>query len=194
MNNQVVRLEPPGTHSVASQQSVAQRIVIVEPDDRIAKMLSNAFVRSGWEVVRRDTESIERCESSGVTVLLALPESPAPSLEPLRRVKALGPEARVVVTLAYVSTQVIVECMRLGAHDCLVKPFAPEEVLLAALGVERGQNSNLSSALPSLARMEWEYMNRVLSSEGGNISRSARILGIRRTTLQRKLKKYPPSR
>lgn len=45
---------------------------------------------------------------------------------------------------------------------------------------------------PSLARAEWEHINRVLSDCGGNISEAARRLGIHRRSLQRKLQKYPP--
>ena len=44
---------------------------------------------------------------------------------------------------------------------------------------------------PSLARAEWEHINRVLSDCGGNISEAARRLGIHRRSLQRKLLKNP---
>ena len=47
---------------------------------------------------------------------------------------------------------------------------------------------------PSLARAEWEHINRVLSDAGGNISEAARRLGIHRRSLQRKLQKYPPTK
>jgi two-component system response regulator RegA len=47
---------------------------------------------------------------------------------------------------------------------------------------------------PSLARAEWEHIQRVLTDCGGNISEAARRLGIHRRSLQRKLHKYPPSR
>ena len=45
---------------------------------------------------------------------------------------------------------------------------------------------------PSLARAEWEHIQRVLADCDGNISESARRLGIHRRSLQRKLQKYPP--
>lgn len=45
---------------------------------------------------------------------------------------------------------------------------------------------------PSLARTEWEHINRVLADCDGNISETAKRLGIHRRTLQRKLYKYPP--
>ena len=48
------------------------------------------------------------------------------------------------------------------------------------------------ATVPSLARVEWEHIQRILTDCGGNISRAARVLGIHRRSLQRKLNKYPP--
>jgi two-component system response regulator RegA len=46
---------------------------------------------------------------------------------------------------------------------------------------------------PSLARAEWEHINRVLSDCDGNVSLAARRLKIHRRSLQRKLQKNPPN-
>ena len=48
-----------------------------------------------------------------------------------------------------------------------------------------------TTTTPSLARVEWEHINRVLADSGGNISEAARRLGLHRRSLQRKLEKYP---
>ncbi len=45
----------------------------------------------------------------------------------------------------------------------------------------------------SLARARWEYINLVLSNCDGNVAAAARHLGIHRQSLQRMLKKLPPS-
>ena len=76
-----------------------------------------------------------------------------------------------------------------------VDPAAPADDILAAF--ERGEAPPLQVAetdyrAPSLARAEWEHINRVLSDCGGNISEAARRLNIHRRSLQRKLQKYPP--
>ena len=52
--------------------------------------------------------------------------------------------------------------------------------------------SGVTDTKPSLARVEWEHIQRVLSDCGGNISEAARQLGIHRRSLQRKLSKLPP--
>ena len=45
--------------------------------------------------------------------------------------------------------------------------------------------------MPSLARLEREHIERVLSECNGNISKTARVLGMHRRTLQHKLAKFP---
>ena len=45
-----------------------------------------------------------------------------------------------------------------------------------------------------LARVEWEHINRVLADCGGNVSEAARVLGIHRRSLQRKLARFPSPR
>ena len=45
---------------------------------------------------------------------------------------------------------------------------------------------------PTLARVEWEHISRVLADVNGNISEAARRLGVYRQTLQRRLRKKPP--
>ena len=51
-----------------------------------------------------------------------------------------------------------------------------------------------ADSIQSLHRLEWSYIQRVLSDCGGNISAAARKLGIHRRSLQRKLAKVPPQR
>jgi transcriptional regulator of acetoin/glycerol metabolism len=48
--------------------------------------------------------------------------------------------------------------------------------------------------LPSLERLQWEYIHAVLGSCAGNVSEAARQLGMHRQSLQRMLRRNPPSR
>ena len=58
-------------------------------------------------------------------------------------------------------------------------------------GQQRGEREAEGDA-PSLHRVEWEHIQRVLADCGGNVSRAARVLGLHRRTLQRKLATRPP--
>jgi len=47
-------------------------------------------------------------------------------------------------------------------------------------------------AVRTLAIVEWEHIQSAVSECDGNISHAARLLGLHRRSLQRKLKKGPP--
>lgn len=48
--------------------------------------------------------------------------------------------------------------------------------------------------VPSLWRVQWEHIHRVVMDCDGNLSMAARLLGVHRRTLQRKLGRKPPVR
>ena len=58
--------------------------------------------------------------------------------------------------------------------------------------------ADLESLVPdnpmSVDRLQWEHIQRVLTEHDGNISATARALGMHRRTLQRKLQKRPVRR
>ena len=117
-------------------------------------------------------------------------------LDVVREVHELQPAARLIVLTGYGSIATALEAVRLGAADYVTKP-ADADQILAALRGRRAPHfdpGELSKTIPSLDRVEWEYIQRVLAETGGNISRSARLLGLDRRSLQRKLSKYPPQR
>jgi two-component system response regulator RegA len=45
--------------------------------------------------------------------------------------------------------------------------------------------------VPTLARVEWDHIQRVRTDCDGNVSQAARLLGIHRRWLLRKPAKYP---
>lgn len=63
----------------------------------------------------------------------------------------------------------------------------PEEIRAAKV---RGSEAVDPEDLPSLADLEQEHIARVLTATGGNKQKSARILGVDRSTLYRKMARY----
>ena len=82
-----------------------------------------------------------------------------------------------------------VDAMRLGATNYVSKPADADDILAAFIRAERPvlEGATADFQAPSLARAEWEHINRVLSDCGGVVSEAARRLGIHRRSLQRKL-------
>ena len=71
-----------------------------------------------------------------------------------------------------------------------VKAGTTARAVVAAL-TRSGANPLPSPTPPSLERLEWEHIQRVLNEYQGNISATARVLKMHRRTLQRKLGKRP---
>lgn len=173
-------------------------LLLVDDDDIFRERLGRAFTRRGFEVrtAASAEEALElaRAESPELAVVdLRMPG--ASGLELIRDLLEIDAMTRVVMLTGYGSIATAVDAVRLGAVNYVAKPADAEDILAA---FDRGEKPPLATTevdynAPSLARMEWEHINRVLADCGGNISEAARRLGIHRRSLQRKLQKYPPS-
>ncbi len=107
------------------------------------------------------------------------------------RLKALDARTRIVVLTGYASITTAVEAIKLGATYYLSKPADADDIV-AAFHRESGDESAPISEKPlSVNRLEWEHIHRVLTENHGNVSATARAMGMHRRTLQRKLNKRP---
>jgi len=169
-----------------------KRVLIFDSDQVFALGLAHFLRNHGWEaIVARGSDEDVAPAWEGGFVLVDICDNGVPDCRRLSRLRALHPECRIVAVTAYPSVTLVVAAIRHGADDCLLKPVTPGEVL-SALCDDAADSINWGCVLPSLGQIEWEYISRVLRRFGGNISVAARVLGIRRTTLQRRLRKYPP--
>ena len=100
------------------------------------------------------------------------------------------PQMQVVVLTGYGSIATATEAIKLGAVSYLAKPADVDEIIKAF--DEESVRAQEDISPPSLARVEWEHIQRVLADCDDNISSAAKKLGIHRRTLQRKLYKYAP--
>jgi two-component system response regulator RegA len=174
-------------------------LLLVDDDATLRERLATALRERGFEVrTAGDYDqalALARAESPELAVVDL--RMPGPSgLELLRDLKELDPETRIVVLTGYGSIATTVDAMRLGAVHYLQKPADADEILAA---FERGQIPPLQATVPefevpSLDRVRWEHISRVLADCGGNVSEAARKLGMHRRSLQRMLQKYPPIR
>ena len=107
---------------------------------------------------------------------------------------ACNPYMRILILTGYSSIATAVAAIKLGAWDYACKPLDADEILQKlGLGEEVAQvlDSNVPEQPLSVDRLEWEHIQRVLVENDGNISATARNLGMHRRTLQRKLQKRP---
>jgi two-component system response regulator RegA len=171
--------------------TTGESILIVDDDETFRTRLVRAFVSRGYEA--RGAASAEEAiqaatEDSPELAVVDLRMPGASGREVVRVLHELDATTKVVVLTGYGSIATAVEAVRLGAVNYLTKPADADEILRSfAPGAATIETEPLS-----LARAEWEHIHRVLSDCGGNVSQAARLLGIHRRSLQRKLTKYPP--
>jgi two-component system response regulator RegA len=171
-------------------------LLLVEDDDLLRGRLARALADRGLDVREATTVDDARAAAEAEPpelVVLDLRVPGGQSLDLIPFFKQLDAETRIVVLTGYGSIATAVEAIRRGATQYLTKPANANEIL-AAFEHHGKVGHNLDLQPMSLDRVEWEYINRVLLECHGNISEAARVLGIHRRSLQRKLARYPSQR
>ncbi|MCA9517375.1 MAG: response regulator [Myxococcales bacterium] len=186
---------------------LSETILVVDDDEVFRGRLARALERRGLAVrVAADgAEAVALAGAESPELAVVDLRMPGPSgLEVVKELRAIDASTRILVLTGYGSIATAIEAIRLGAVHYLQKPADADEILRAlrepeAAAEERaanelGQEPTSPDAVPSLARVEWEHIHRVLADCGGNVSQAARLLGIHRRSLQRKLGKLPTRR
>jgi two-component system, response regulator RegA len=172
--------------------------LIVDDDDVYRNRLCRAFADRGWDAVGAadGTEAVTRAteESPDLAIVdLRLPEESG--LDIIQSLRRLDETTCIVMLTGYGSIATAVMATKLGADHFLSKPADADQILAAYEKIEAGESfADHAGSVPSLARVEWEHIQRVLTDCGGNISQAAKLLGLHRRSLQRKLNKIPPTR
>lgn len=170
----------------------ARTLLIVDDDLRFRTRLVQAFEERGFEVMGvgsyDEAMAAARAESPELALVdLRLPGESG--LEVVKGLKDIDTTTNIIVFTGYGSIATAVESMRLGATSYLTKPADADQIQAAFDAHPR--IGTPSHAVPTLARVEWEHIQRVLADCDGNVSQAARLLGIHRRSLQRKLAKDP---
>ena len=128
-------------------------------------------------------------------VLLDLRMPETSGLNLIEDIKNLDSTIAVIILTGYGSIATAMQALKLGADHYLSKPVDADQILAAYDELHTDlPDKKIPDTVPSLARVEWEHIQRVLSDCSGNITQAAKLLGIHRRSLQRKLAKYPPQR
>ncbi|MFO7761907.1 MAG: response regulator transcription factor [Desulfobia sp.] len=173
------------------------KFLLVDDEDVFRNRLQKSFEKRGFRVFsaadyHEAVKLIKREKPDYAVVELKMPGKSG--LDLIRDGLKIHPSLKIMVLTGYGSIATAVEAIKSGALHYLSKPADAEEILASFNKDSKGEKRRVSGEFPapSLARTEWEHINRVLADCRGNISKTARRLGIHRRTLQRKLYKYPP--
>lgn len=171
-------------------------ILIVDDDDRLRAALVRAFRLRGWIALAAAgmDEAIRVAEESSpdlVTVDLRMPGENG--LNVVRQLRELDSTTFITILTGYGSIATAMDAIKLGADHYMSKPADADQILAAFESADNVQSADKDDIpVPSLARVEWEHIQRVLTDFNGNISQAAKKLGLHRRSLQRKLSKFPP--
>lgn len=174
----------------------SRRLLLIDDDEVFVRVLTRALTARGFTVTGSQDaiSALAQCrEQQPDFAVLDLRLGNDNGLALIPQLLAVRPTLRILLLTGYASIATAVEAIKRGAHDYLAKPVDADQVVQALLGKGGAitHETALPDAPPPLKRLEWEHIQRVLADCDGNISETARRLGLHRRTLQRKLAKRP---
>ena len=170
------------------------KMLLVDDDPVFLQILSRAMKKRGFEILSAENEKDalklnEQHKLDYAVIDLKLEHSSG--LQLLNKLNTRVGNTKVLVLTGYSSIATAVEAIKLGAVHYLRKPANADEILQALNGLANIDKREVSATPPSVNRLEWEHIQKILQEHEGNISATARALGMHRRTLQRKLLKKP---
>ena len=175
-------------------ENLPSRLLLVDDDDAFRERLALAMSKRGY-VVQTAKNAHEALNSAkafcpdAAVIDLKMPGDNG--LVAVKKLREQFPQARLMVLTGYGSIASALEAMRLGADHYLTKPADADQIEAVLKGAIV---QPVEIVAPTLDRVEWEHIQRVLADCNQNISETARRLGIDRRSLQRKLAKFPPQK
>jgi two-component system chemotaxis response regulator CheY len=125
-----------------------KRLLVVDDALFMRKLISSVAAEAGWDVVGEAGNGADavglypQLRPDLVTMDLVMPVMGG--LEALRQIRAIDPQAKVVVVTALDQKQALMDSIRDGAIDFIVKPFDRQRVL--ALLSKLGGTASVSSS------------------------------------------------
>ncbi|AWB68856.1 two-component system response regulator [Saccharobesus litoralis] len=175
-----------------------KKLLLLEDDEVYANVLSRQLTRKGYQVTHlaTATDLVATCELLKPNILLLdMNLGQSSSLPYIAEVRRLLPKAKIIIVTGFASISSTVTAIKAGADNYLPKPIDLALLLneIESVKVVEQSNDTLAYSEQRLSpeRLEWEYIQKVLAENDGNISITARQLNMHRRTLQRKLSKKP---
>lgn len=176
-------------------------ICLVDDDEILLRTLARRLTQQGFTVTTLlgpvTEAALLMTKATCYLIDLRIAEQSGLSLiAPLRQ---SYPDCRIVMLTGFASIATAVQAVKLGADDYLTKPI-DLAALIQSLSpnstttVKESRHSAADTHLLSPEQLEWEHIQRTLEQFEGNISHTARALGMHRRTLQRKLLKRRPEK
>lgn len=168
-------------------------LLLVDDDRELCSALRSAMKKRGFEVtVAHDAGSALELATPRVPqfAIVDLNLNGSSGLVLVENLVRLSKGMRILVLTGFATTDTAVQAVKYGAHDYLIKPANADDIA-AALCHEAKDLPPPPAKDASADDLEWEHLRKVLIETNGNVSEAARLLGVHRRTVQRKLSRRP---
>ena len=112
-----------------------KRVMICDDAAFMRMMIKDILVKNGYEIAaeaENGLKAVERYpEAKPDLVLMDITMPEIDGIEAVRRIKALDPNANVIMCSAMGQQAMVIEAIQAGAKDFIVKPFQADRVLEA---------------------------------------------------------------
>ena len=111
------------------------KILIVDDAAFMRMMIKDILTKNGYEVVAEAANGVEAVElykshqPDLVTMDITMPEMDG--IEAVKQIKAVNPAAKVIMCSAMGQQSMVMDAIKAGANDFIVKPFQADRVLEA---------------------------------------------------------------
>lgn len=171
------------------------KLLIIEDDEALAGILMRRLSAHGFECQSCNNASqglLQARQFKPTHILLDMKLENENGLKLISPLRQYLPEVVMVLLTGYASIATAVEAIRQGADNYLAKPVDTQTLLNTLLQEQMPLTPNIVEEAPlNPKRLEWEHIQQVLNANNGNVSATARQLGMHRRTLQRKLERKP---
>jgi two-component system response regulator RegA len=164
-------------------------ILVCDDDSQFRKRLSRSLRERNLKVFEAETAEDAVSVAAEYQPDCAIVDMRMPGRGGLWGVQQLlhrNPSMRIVVLTGFGTITSAIDAVKHGAVNYLTKPISVDS-LLRAFCTEQKASQNTSEIAP-LEVMQDEYVKRVVTELGGNITRAAKALGLHRRSLQRMLR------
>ena len=164
-------------------------ILVIDDDEIFGDRLTRAIVSRGHQgtycsSVDDALEVLPKVSPTHIVLDLKMPK--VSGLQAIDLLLKSNPLLKILILTGYSSVATAMDAIGRGAVNYIPKPATCDDILSAFAGPAIHSRKSVHN-LPTLYDIEREHIERVLNECDGNISKAAKILGLHRRSLQRKI-------
>jgi signal transduction histidine kinase/ActR/RegA family two-component response regulator len=113
-----------------------ETLLVVEDEEMLSELLKVSLEALGYTVITASSadRALDICQSLGEEIALVITDLGLPGMsgrDLFLKIRALRPQARVVIATGYIEPGTRTDLLALGATSFIQKPYLPDEVALA---------------------------------------------------------------